>query len=375
VITDGAGPAVSSSYCYDAADRLTASSDAAVGTVAYDSHGNTTSIFGETRAYDSQDRHVSTTKGATTVTYWHDPLDRVAGRAVGSTWDALYTFDDVGDAPSGTLDVSYAVVEADIALPGGALMTTRAGGNVWSFPNVHGDLVATATSAGAKQGSTVTYDPFGNRVGTAVAVDNSKGSYDYGYLGQHQRGTEAQATLQPTIEMGARQYSPVIGRFLEIDPIEGGSANAYDYVDADPINGRDLTGTCGTFGNPFKKCGKGHKKHRGFLGGAFTKTGRGVKSGVRHGAKFTRDHWKTMVGCGVGAVVSSTGVGYALAAASCAAGIAADRHGSRGAGRGATAFSCVSGLLAGVKNWWNVGGAAANCVNAVGLEAASERGG
>jgi RHS repeat-associated protein len=124
----------------------------------------------------------------------------------------------------------------------------------------------------------VTYDPFGNRVGTAVAVDNSKGSYDYGYLGQHQRGTEAQATLQPTIEMGARQYSPVIGRFLEIDPIEGGSANAYDYVDADPINGRDLTGTCGTFGNPFKKCGKGHKKHRGFLGGAFTKAGRRLKS-------------------------------------------------------------------------------------------------
>jgi hypothetical protein len=77
--------------------------------------------------------------------------------------------------------------------------------------------------------------------------------------------------------MGARQYSPTIGRFLEVDPIEGGSVNAYDYVDADPINGRDLAGTCGTFGNPFKKCGKGHKKHRGFLGGAFTKPGRWVR--------------------------------------------------------------------------------------------------
>jgi hypothetical protein len=43
--------------------------------------------------------------------------------------------------------------------------------------------------------------------------------------------------------MGARSYLPTIGRFLQTDPVDGGSANPYDYVDQDPINRLDLAGT------------------------------------------------------------------------------------------------------------------------------------
>ncbi|MEJ1229473.1 MAG: RHS repeat-associated core domain-containing protein [Galbitalea sp.] len=44
-----------------------------------------------------------------------------------------------------------------------------------------------------------------------------------------------------TIEMGARQYVPIRGRFLSVDPVAGGNSNDYNYPD-DPVNGNDLTG-------------------------------------------------------------------------------------------------------------------------------------
>ena len=53
------------------------------------------------------------------------------------------------------------------------------------------------------------------------------------------------------ILMGVRLYQPATGRFMSVDPVAGGSASAYDYCSADPVNCTDLGGTWG-FGSILK---------------------------------------------------------------------------------------------------------------------------
>ncbi len=122
------------------------------------------------------------------------------------------------------------------------------------------------------------FDPFGNPLGTSDIPDNSAGALDYGWHGQQQRPLEHQAGLLSVIEMGARQYSPLLGRFLEIDPIEGGTTNDYTYVD-DPTNQTDLNGNiCWGW-----KC-IGRKVYRSVRKSA---------KFARRSARFVSRHWRT----------------------------------------------------------------------------------
>jgi RHS repeat-associated protein len=99
----------------------------------------------------------------------------------------------------------------------------------------HGDVVAEANNAGTRTAD-YAYDPFGAQTTTPnpnTTVERWTGKWN-----------KKLDTATNLIEMGARPYDPALGRFLSIDPIDGGSLNNYDYANQDPVNAFDLAGTC-----------------------------------------------------------------------------------------------------------------------------------
>ncbi|XVV02662.1 PA14 domain-containing protein [Actinosynnema sp. CA-248983] len=249
-------------YCYDAADRLLATVGAiAVTDVRYDGNGNTTqyTVGGATThlSWDGADRNIALrTTGAdpADVSYTRDATDRIIRRnaaAGDSVTEVRYGYTGSGDTAEFALGTDNKVLSRSVSLPGGVLYTWKPTADQTTFdhPTVRGDLSLTTGADGKQVGALRTYTPFGEPLKTDGTVDpdnvpdNQPGQMDHGWLGQHQRPYEHAGALS-IVQMGARPYSPLLSRFLSVDPVEGGSANDYDYVNGDPVNTTDLDGRC-----------------------------------------------------------------------------------------------------------------------------------
>jgi RHS repeat-associated protein len=236
-VCDTTSAGTTQNYSYDAGDRLIVSG------ITYDSHGRITSLPSAysgggtlTSTYYTNDLVRSQTQDGITNTYELDAALRQRRRVQtgAKSGTEIYHYADGSDSPA-WIDRGSSW-SRNITGVGGELAAVQdsSTGTTLQLTNLHGDIVATASLSieATKPLATFEFDEFGNPKQT--------GSPKYGWLGGKGRRTELPSGV---VQMGVRSYVPAMGRFTMIDPVLGGSANAYEYAMGDPVSNFDLSGT------------------------------------------------------------------------------------------------------------------------------------
>ncbi|CAO5163029.1 hypothetical protein FAIPA1_220042 [Frankia sp. AiPs1] len=232
-------PTYTLNHSYDQADRLTDTG------YVYDLFGRTTTVPAAdaggtalTVGYAADDMVASETQGSTTRTYTLDPTRRIRSWTQGSSTSTNHYTSGTDDSPA-WIGVTGGAWIRNIHGIGSDLAAVQddTGTVVLQLADIHGDIVATApdTTSATSTSSFQETNEFGKPYDPATAYPR------YGWLGAKQRSRD---TLAGVILMGARLYNPSTGRFLQTDPVPGGSDNPYDYAHQDPYNSYDLDGKC-----------------------------------------------------------------------------------------------------------------------------------
>ncbi|HEV7566405.1 MAG TPA: PA14 domain-containing protein, partial [Microbacteriaceae bacterium] len=235
-------------YSTSAQDRLSSISASATTNYTYSTDGETLTYGTNTLTWNGRDKIASDAPTSTSnVAYTYDPLGRLQERSTtGPTADNAYIYVGTSDTPTMVTDGAGTITQSYVSGPLGIRRANNGPPIVSGMPNGSGELYFTdgiGNTAGTinlsgTRTNTYTYDAFGtpNQTTPTNTLTNR-------FLGKNSRPLD---TLSGLVLMGARPYDSSLGRFLSADPVEGGSANLFDYVNQNPLNELDINGTCST---------------------------------------------------------------------------------------------------------------------------------
>ncbi|MGI8807191.1 MAG: DNRLRE domain-containing protein [Acidimicrobiales bacterium] len=120
---------------------------------------------------------------------------------------------------------------------GALLYEHTPGGDFYYVRDGQGSVIALVDPNGVQR-AVYTYDPYGDHA-TATGLNGAVPPNPWRWSGSYLDATGL-------YKMGARYYDSALGRFTQVDPVAGGSANNYDYCSGDPVNCSDRNGLRGT---------------------------------------------------------------------------------------------------------------------------------
>ncbi|MFM8237517.1 MAG: RHS repeat domain-containing protein [Actinomycetota bacterium] len=224
------------SYEYGPDDQLVASTKPGVtSTPTYDAAGRTLTFGQSAFSYDSAGNLVSAVGPNGTVAFGGDGSISLLGNG-----GSVVTLRRSGSL---LLDADGRIEAQVFGLSGGVIVALDATGTPtrWQYPDLQGS-VAWQTTGNAAPVATTVYDPWGEQISPIDdrAITNSA---DLALaMTSSWSGSVRLPSSDDAYQIGARLYAPVAGRFLQPDPINGGSLNTYEYAIGDPINYSDPTG-------------------------------------------------------------------------------------------------------------------------------------